>query len=177
MALYASETLALNMNRQCYELKIEMRKIIQKLSDTKKTDEGNKLTNTNKTTQKHSNIEKDLIKGRVKYEGYIGELPVTRLTKQLYDMMSTLKKLTNWMFLKVVFSLKNLKSTQFYSFQSGTGFLLFSCTQVFPHAENGIQYIELCFCLGMQITLYSYYYIATFHSFRLTENYYYYICL
>lgn len=34
MALYASETLALNMNRQLKKRKIEETKIIRKLSDT-----------------------------------------------------------------------------------------------------------------------------------------------
>lgn len=52
MALYASETLTLNMNRQLKELKIEERKKMRKLSDTKKTDEGNAL----KKHTKHSNI-------------------------------------------------------------------------------------------------------------------------
>lgn len=51
IALYASETLVLNMKEPLKELKIEERKIIRKVSDTKKTDEGNKLKKQHKNTE------------------------------------------------------------------------------------------------------------------------------
>lgn len=95
MALYASETLALNLKGQIEELKKEERKIIRKILGPRKTEEGYRLQ-SKKTTEKHANIEADIRKRRLKFYGHIQRLPETRLTRQIHEATATLKSTTNW---------------------------------------------------------------------------------
>lgn len=86
IALYASKTVALNIEEQLGELKERKnerreKNCPQNIRLKKKRDINNK---TKKPTEKHSNVEnKKIRKGRAKFYGHIHRLPAITLTKEI----------------------------------------------------------------------------------------------
>ena len=94
--LYASETLTLIRKCELEEIKKEERKIIRKILGARHTEDGYRLQ-SNKTTEKFSNIEIDFRKRRMKFFGHITRLPEDRLTKKIIDYLTSLKNPTPWL--------------------------------------------------------------------------------